>query len=454
MNSRRTFLKNSGILAAGMGLPHLFTEEIAATPAFSTKKVAPSDRVNLGIIGVNMGGDDLRGALSANTFAHCIAVCDVNRQRRAERVAIFKQNHPNQTQQITEYDDFRKLLENKDVDGVICAAPDHWHAYIFNEVLKSGKAAYTEKPIANSIDECNKMIGWQNKHKRVVTTGLWQINQPYFMKAFEILKTGVLGDVYKVHAFLCQGTGPRATVENTPAPDYLDYEMWLGPAPARPHNPTRVSSWRTFWDYGGGQQTDWGVHWLDSAFDGLKALGMNDRTFPKSIYSVAYRHPQSFNETPSCQTTIYEYEKFHVLWDIQVANLYGCNQGVAWIGSNATLVCNREGLQLIPQRSSRPAANATPIEPIDEPIPRKYEDGIPAHTVNWLECIRNNNIQTSSPIEKGVFASILAHAGNISFRTGMKVTYDHETKRFVNNPAADAYRRPVYRKPWDSMWNE
>ena len=451
MNSRRTFLKNSGILAAGMGLSHLFTEEMTAAPIIQ-KKVAPSDRVNLGVVGVGMGCDDLRDALSANNFAHCIAVCDVNKNRRATQVANLKTNFPNQTQQLKEYDDFRELLANKDIDGVILAAPDHWHAYMFNEALKAGKAIYTEKPIANSIDECNKMVEWQNKYKRVVTTGLWQVNQPYFMKAFEILKTGVLGDVYKVHAFLCNGTAPRASTPDAPVPDYLDYEMWLGPAPSRPYNSGRVGNWRSFWDYGGGQQTDWGVHWLDSAFDGLKVLGLTDgKTFPKSVFSVAYRHPQSFNETPPCQTSIFEFEKFHVVWEQQVARLYGCDQGVAWIGNNATLVCNREGIQLIPERPARDATNT--IEAIDTPIPRKYESGIPAHTVNWLNCIRNNNIQTSCPIEKGVFATILAHSANVSYRTGLKVAYDHETKRFVNNPAADAYLRPVYRKPWDSIWS-
>ena len=453
MNSRRAFLKNSGILAAGMGFSQFFTEELRATPDINHERVAPSDRVNLGVIGLNMGCSDLRGALAANAFAHCIAMCDVNKNRIASQVETFKKDFPNQTQQIQQYDDFRKMLENKDIDGVIMAAPDHWHAYIFNEVLKSGKSIYTEKPIANSIDECNKMVEWQSKHRRVVTTGLWQVNQPYFLRAFEILKTGVLGDVYKVHAFLCNGTNPRAEVADDPVPDYLDYEMWLGPAPKRPYNSTHVSGWRSFWDYGGGQQTDWGVHWLDSAFDGLKILGMNDRTvFPKSVFSVAYKHPQSFNETPPCQTTIFEFEKFHVVWEQQVTRLYGCDQGVAWIGNNATLVCNREGIQLIPERGR--GGTPSTIEPIDTTIPRKYEDGIPAHMVNWLACIRANNIQTSSPIEKGVYATILAHSANISYRTGLKVTYDRETKRFVNNLTADAYLRPLYRKPWDRMWSE
>ena len=359
----------------------------------------------------------------------------------------FKKRFPDQTNQVREYDDFRKMLENKDLDGVIIATPDFWHAYVFAEALKAGKAVYVEKPVANSIAECNKMMELQARYKKVITTGLWQTSLRYFRAANEILKTGVLGDVYKVQVFLCNSTNPRAAVADEPAPPYLDYEMWLGPAPARPYNSARVRGWRGYWDYGGGQQTDWGVHWIDSAFDGLDILGINHRTYPKSVFSVAYKHPQSFNETPSCQSTFFEYENFHIEWAQQVANLYNRNQGVVWIGSRATLVCNRTGYQLIPERGRD--GNLTDSA---ELVGKAEDGGVEAHTANWIECIRNNNIQTACPVEKGAFATILAHAANISFRTGTKVIFDPQTQKFVNNPAADSYLKPAYRKPWDSFW--
>ena len=435
--------------AAGFGISHLFTEELAANPAVKRTSAA-SDRVNIGVIGVGMGIQDIRGTMLANNFAHLTAVCDVDKNRRASAVESYKKEFPELTKNIKEYDDFRKMLENKDIDAVIIASPDHWHAYMFNEVLKSGKAIYTEKPIANSIAECNKMVEFQAKHRRVVTTGLWQTSQAYFVRASEILKTGVLGDVFKVQIWLCNGTNARPTVADEAVPDHLDYEMWLGPAPSRPYNSARVRGWRSFWDYGGGQQTDWGVHWIDSALDGLKVLGLSNGTvYPKSVFSVAYKHPESFNETPPCQSTIFQFDKFHIEWAQQVAHLYGVDQGVAWIGSNATLVCNREGIQLIPGRDRE--GNPT-SEAIDTPIPRKYVNGIPAHATNWLECIKNNNIQTNSTIEKGVFATNLAHMANISYLTGTAVTYDPATQKFVNNAAADAYLKKEYRKPWDSMW--
>ena len=434
------------MVAASLGLSHFFIEELTAAPLIQ-KKPAASDRVNVGVIGVGMGCRDLSGTME-DPNVHCIAICDVDRNRMAAQVEDFKKRFPNQTKQLREYDDFRKMLENKDLDGVIIATPDHWHTYIFSEALKAGKAIYVEKPVANSIAECNKMIELQSKFKSVITCGLWQTSQRYFRAANEILKTGILGDVYKVQVFLCNTTNPRPAVPDEAVPAYLDYEMWLGPAPTRPYSSGRVRNWRSFWDYGGGQQTDWGVHWIDSAFDGLKILGLNDRTYPKSIFSVAYKHPNSFNETPSCQTTIFEYEKFHIEWAQQVANLYNRDQGVVWIGNKATLVCNRSGYQLIPEKS-RDGNLTDSAELIG-----KFEDGgIDAHTANWIDCIRSKNIQTNCPVEKGAFATILAHAANISFRTGTKVVYDPKTQKFVNNPAADAFLKPVYRKPWDNLWS-
>jgi len=448
MNSRRTFLKNSGMVAASLGLSHFFTEESIAAPVVK-KKTSASDRINLGAVGVGpMGRRNLAACLEND--AHCIATCDVDKERMSAQVEEFQKRFPDQTKQMKEYSDFRKLLENKDIDGVLICTPDHWHAYVFAEALKAGKAVYVEKPVANSIAESNKMMELQAKYKSVISTGLWQTSQRYFVMANEILKTGVLGDVYKVQLYLCENAGMgRALADEAVPPPQLDYEMWLGPAPARPYNTARVRNWRGYWDYGGGVQSDWGVHTVDSAFDGLKALGMSDRTYPKSIFSVAYKHPRVIRETPTCQTTIWEYENFHIEWALQVAHLYNRWQGVVFIGSRATLVCHREGYKLIPEggRDGR-----TITADAAELVGRSEDMGVENHTANWLECIRAKNIQTNSPIEKGAFATIMCHAANISYHTGAKLTYDPKTQKFVNNAAADAFLKPAYRKPWDNLW--
>ena len=254
MSTRRGFFKNSGMVAAGLGLSHLFTGELTAAVPEVKKKYAASDRVNIGCIGIRMGWENLNETLPANPEAQFTAVCDVNTDRMTSQVARLKKDFPEQTKQVKEYTDFRRMLENKDIDAVMICTPDHWHAYMFNEVLKAGKAIYIEKPIAKTIAECNKMMELQNRYKQVVITGLWHVNQPYFVQAFEILKSGVLGDVFKVHCFVTTSTNPRPFVADEPAPDYLDYEMFLGPAPVRPYNSVRYGTWRHFWDYGGGLQ--------------------------------------------------------------------------------------------------------------------------------------------------------------------------------------------------------
>jgi predicted dehydrogenase len=440
-SNRREFLKNSSALAAGLGFSSIISSKAMADIAGTD----PGSRVNIAVIGVGMGCRDLQGALTDNPWVHCIAMCDVNSVRLEEQAARFKKDFPAQTSNIQLYSDFRKLLENKDIDGVIIATPDHWHTFVFAEALKAGKAVYVEKPVANSIEECHVLMDLQKKYKRVVTTGLWQTSQKYFVGANEILKTGVLGDVYKVQLWLSQGTDPRPKVEDSPAPTTLDYDMWLGPAPDRPYNPYRVKSWRSFWHYGGGQQTDWGVHWIDSAFDGLKALGLNNREYPKAVFSTAYKDPKTFNETPSCQTTIFQYDHFHIEWAQQVAYLYNRNQGVAWIGSKATLVCNRDGYELIPQLDRN---NETSVEPVK--VVGKFEEGgIEAHATNWCKCIRENSMETNSPVEKGAFATILAHIANISYRSGTRIVYDPIKRKFVDNSVAEAYINAKYRSPWN-----
>jgi predicted dehydrogenase len=440
MTTRRNFLKNAGAWAAGLGAAAVLPPDATAS---ASKSAAPSDRVNLAVIGLGMGCADLNGALQ-NEWVHCLAMCDVNRERLESQAADFRKRYAGQTANMKLYKDFRDVLNNKDVDGVIIATPDHWHTCIFGEALKAGKAVYVEKPVANSIAECNLLIDLQKKYKSVVQTGLWQTSQRYFLGAAEILKTGVLGDVYKVHIFLCQSSNPREATKDAPVPETLDYDMWLGPAPQRPYNPGRVRGWRGFWDYGGGQQTDWGVHWIDSAFDGLAALGLNARTYPKAVFSTACKHPDSFNETPSVQTTLFSYENFHVEWSQQVAHLYNRNQGVAWIGSKGTLVCNRDGYELIPEngRDGEPLAQNFQLKG-----PFEYR-GIIDHTANWAECIRSGSLATNSPVEKGAFATILAHSANISFRTGTKVVYDPASRKFTGNPEADKYLQPLYRSPW------
>ena len=380
--------------------------------------------------------------LEADKSVHCIAMCDVDQLRLEERSKELKDRHPENAGQIKLYTDFRKLLQNKDIDGVIISTPDHWHTYIFAEACKAGKAVYVEKPVGKTIADCDLMVDLQRKHNNVVTTGLWQISLEYFNEAFDILKSGVLGDVFKVHAWITGPTDPSIySSDAQEVPETLDYKMWLGPAPMHPYAKERVGNWRHYWDYGGGRQTDW-VHYLDSALDGIAALG-HKRTFPKSVYSVGYKHPETMREVPSVQTSVFQFENLHIVWEHSAIGLYNRTDGVAWIGSKGTLVCNRRGYELIPakDRGGNPLSEAVIRK---GPYANQYN-----HMANWADCIRDNNPKTNSPIEKGSYATVLANIANISHLLGgQSLEYLPDQQRFRNNPDADKRVFPEYQNDW------
>ena len=432
--NRRSFIKKSTSALAGIGL-------YTSMPISYASK-APSDRVNIGVIGLGFGATNMRIMMEANAFVHCIAMCDVDQIKLEERASALKGKFPLNAGQIKLYNDFRKLIENKDIDGVIIATPDHWHAYVYAEAIKAGKAVYVEKPVGKTVAECNLMVDLQRKYNNVVTTGLWQISVDYFTEAFDILRSGELGDVYKAHAWITGGTDPVIySTDPEKSPETLDYKMWLGPAPSRPYVQDRVRSWRHYWDYGGGRQTDW-VHYLDSALDGIAALGYG-RTYPKSVYSVGYKHPETMREVPSLQTSVFQFEDYHIVWEHQVSPLYNRGDGVAWIGSNGTLVCNRRGYEIFPanDRDGQPKIEA------------KKKQGSYAnqynHMINWANCIRNKDIKTNSPIDKGSYASALANIANISYRIGGRsLEYLPAEQKFHNNSEADSYIFPDYKNNW------
>jgi predicted dehydrogenase len=442
--SRRSFIKKSAIAMAGAGLYSTMPYPLYGAspgPGRKNNSNSPANRLNIGVIGAGFGVVNMRSMIEGDGSVHCTGLCDVNRIRLEERAGDLRKRFPENTPRMKLYPDFRNMLEDKDIDGVIIATPDHWHTYMYAEACKAGKAVFIEKPTGHTIEDCHLMVDLQRKHNNVVTTGLWQISLEYFTQAFDILRSGVLGDVYKAHAWITGGTDPVTFVDSPEGiPEGFDYKMWLGPAPERPYVSERVRRWSRFWDYGGGQQTNW-VHYLDSAFDGLAALGYR-RTYPGSVYSVGYRHPETMYEVPAVQTSVFQFDDYHVVWEHQASNLYNRGDGVAWIGSNGTLVCNRTGYEVIPRMSGG--------EPVIEPVKVQGPYGNQFnHMIDWGECIRNNNPDTNGNIEKGCYATLLATIANISYKTGSRsLEYLPGKRRFRDNREADSYIASNYHNKW------
>jgi predicted dehydrogenase len=434
---RRKFIRKSAAVAAGTGiLPMMPGTAQAASRIFGA-----NDRVTVGVIGVNgMGMADLRTFLKQEGV-ECAAMCDVDRnvlEKRAAEASELQGKNPDL------YGDYRKLIARKDIDVVIIGTPDHWHCLPMVEACKAGKDVYVEKPLANSIQECNIMEKAARRYDRVVQVGQWQRSDPHWQQAVDFVRSGKLGKIRTVKVWAYQGwMGVNLPVlPDEPAPEGVDYDFWLGPAPKRPFNRHRFHfSFRWFWDYAGGLMTDWGVHLLDYGL-----YGMNEYV-PNSVMSSGgkYAYPDDAKETPDTQYAIYEFDGFGLVWESAIGisgGSYGRDHGVAYLGENGTLVVDRRGWEVIPDRTR----DEERMEGVPR-TPREGSSGLDLHVQNFLECIRTRE-KPNADVEIGAHIARFAHLGNIAFRTGRKVYWDGEEGRFINDDKANEMLKASYRAPW------
>jgi predicted dehydrogenase len=430
MTSRRTFLKNSGATLTGIGLISSLSGTMASCSA--------SDKVNVGLVGCNgMGFADLSTFLKFPQV-ECIALCDVDENVLNKRAAEVEKI---QGKKAVLYRDWRKLIENKDVDVVIVGTPDHWHCLIMVAACQAGKDVYCEKPLGNSIEECNLMVKAAQKYKSVVQVGQWQRSDSLWQSAVEFIRSGKLGKIRLVRVFIYRGENSSIPVlADETIPSGVDYDMWLGPATSRPFNRNRFhSEWRWFWDYGGGLMTDWGVHLLDYAL-----LGM-DVTTPKSIMAMGgkYGYPNDASETPDSLQTIYEFDGFNVMWDHANGindGGYGRSHGLGFVGENGTLVVDRQGWEVIPENVN----NVKRMEAV--PLIKGKGDGLSNHVKNFLECRLSRNPNTNASIEIAAHIAKFSQLGNIAYRSGKKLVWNGT--KFTNDEETNKYLIPSYREPW------
>jgi predicted dehydrogenase len=340
-----------------------------------------------------------------------------------KRVAELKESNIN----VTTYGDYRKLLENKDIDAVIIGTPDHWHCLQMTEACAAGKDVYVEKPVGNSIAECAAMIGAQKKYNRVVQGGQWQRSMPHFVDALNYLKTGQIGQIRTVKAWAYMGWMKDIPAKpDSPVPPGVNYDMWLGPAPKRPFNENRFHfNFRWFWDYAGGLMTDWGVHLIDYVL-----LGMN-APLPKSVYASGgkYAYPNGGNETPDTLATVYDFGNFTMLWEhaqgISNGN-YHRDHGIAYIGNNGTLVLDRNGWEVI---ADEKRMETLPFQP-------NKGSGLDAHTQNFIDVVKSRKMENlACPIQAGAHVANVCQMGNISYKTGKIVHWDGAKAKFQEEEA-------------------
>ncbi|MCG2589420.1 Gfo/Idh/MocA family oxidoreductase [Rhodohalobacter sulfatireducens] len=429
--TRRQFIKTSGSAIAGASL--------APLAGLKNLTVAPSDTVNVALIGCrSMGFGDLTNAINVEGV-NCIGLCDVDQNVLEDRAADVEQM-TGSTPQL--YGDYRKLLENPDLDAVIIGTPDHWHCLQTVHALEAGKHVYVEKPLANNIAEINVMKKAANYYGHVVQVGQQQRSGAHWQHVVDLVQSGHLGKIRQVDLWGNFGYGVGANpVEDSPVPEGVDYDMWLGPAPDRAFNQNRYhGSWRFFWHYGGGVQTDWGVHLLDIALWAMEIDGM-----PHSVHSIGgiFSGMDRAIEMADTQTTTYAFDDFNMEWK-HTGGLemgpYNRHYGIAFVGNKGTLVVNRDSWEIIPVEGED---DQPLVERVSEQGDSSYHD---IHAKNFIESIRGNETE-AAPIEAGHLAAMYAHLGNLSYQTGDTLKF-YNTGQLVDESKYMDIIKPDYRNPW------
>ena len=433
--SRRTFLTGAALAAA------------SSNAASAARVIGANDRIRVGLIGCGgMGRGDLRDFLKAGK-TEAVALCDVDKSQIAKtqkEVADPAGGKPELTTQ-----DLRRVLDRDDIDAVIVATPDHWHALPTVEACKAGKDVYVEKPLAITVWEGRQMVTAARKHDRVVQMGTQQRSGSAYRAAKEYVDSGQLGKVRLVRCWAyLDWKGETPHEPDGPAPGGVDYDMWLGPAPKRPFNPNRFHfTFRWFWEYSGGLMTDWGAHMIDIAiwYMGIKA--------PSSAMSVGgkFAYPKDAMLTPDTQQVLWEFPEFSMIWEHALGvgrGPYDREHGVALHGENGILVIDRSGWEVYPEtdRIERPRKYKMAGKPRENV--GAGDDMHLAHVENFLDCMRSRKTPASD-VEIGHDSMIACHLGNAAVRTGRRVYWDVEKEQVVDDPEAAGYMyKREYRKPW------
>lgn len=435
--NRRNFLQKSALSAAGLSLSPLFGSAHGAIFG----QTAPSNKVKVALIGCrSMGFSNLSNFLKYPEV-ECVALCDIDDEWLNKRAADVEKSTGKKVPHL--YKDWRKVIDNKDIDAVIIGTPDHWHCLPTIYACQAGKDVYVEKPLSNTIEECNLMEKAARKYNRVVQVGQWQRSDPHWDEAANFLKAGNIGRIRTVKVWAYQDGKPTLPiVADSPVPAGVDYDMWLGPAPKRPFNIYRFHyNFRFFWDYAGGLMSDWGVHLLDYALEGMNA------DLPTRVCSGGgkFAYPDDAMETPDTLMATYAYKDFNIIWDHACGINHGPfdkKEGLAFFGENGTLVLTRAGWEVLPVIAGKEAR-------MEAVAFKKGEGkGLYNHVGNFLSCIKSRELPHAD-IAIGARVAKMSHLANISCRLQREVRWDDANSVFIGDNEATALSKAYYRAPWE-----
>jgi predicted dehydrogenase len=427
---------------------HFLLGSLAAAGGVSARtRAAAGETVTLGFMGVRGRGHDLIRTFAKRPDVEIAYLADVDARQlpeRASEVQSLKGKTPRTVQ------DVRRVLDDRSVDALVIATPDHWHALGTIWACQAGKDVYVEKPTSHSIWESRQMVAAARKHQRIVQVGAQNRSAPYVAAARDYLRSGKLGEVHFVKVF---NSKPRSTIgklPDGPVPAGVDYDMWLGPAPSRPFNENHFhDAWHWFWNYSGGDLINDGVHQLDMA---RWCIG---RTYPRSVSSTGGIHFfKDAQETPDTHVVCWDYDGLtmafeQTLWSPYQQktpfNLRDRDVLPKWpfSGTRIEIYGSKQWMMLGRHGDGWQVFDGD-FRAVAHHYGRQAND---LHAANFIQCIKDRK-RPNADIEELHYSTLLCHYGNIAYRLGRKLAIDPRTEGFVGDAEADALVKRTYRKPW------
>jgi predicted dehydrogenase len=397
----------------------------------SRAKAAANDRVHVCIIGVRGRGSGLGTNFAGLADVQVTHICDVNEpllDAYGRQIAEVQKKAPVAIQ------DLRRVLDDKSVDAIVVATPDHWHALATIWGCQAGKHVYVEKPISNNVFEGRQMIAAARRYDRVVQVGTQSRSAPHYQEIVELLRAGRIGQVRMAKAWNSQLRRRVDAVPDSPVPSGLDWNIWQGPAPERAFNANRYTyGWRWMWDYGTGDMGNDGVHDLDIARWGL---GVD---YPTEVTCSADKlvFAGDLQETPDTQVVTFKFSEPNALlvyeqrlWSPYVQE--GYENGVAFYGTDGYILAGRQGWKLVEKRNQ-------------VAIDKKVQFSDLPHLTNFIATIKNGG-KPNCDIQEGYKSTLLAHLGNLAYRVGRPLKFNPTLQECVDDPEANALLKRPGRK--------
>ena len=428
---RRQFLRSTAAVAAGVAAIQAAEGPARADEPESrdAKKAGPNDVVRMAVLGVRSRGNEHVDGLSKLPDVRLTTICDVDPSVTDKAKNILTERYGKAPKYVQ---DLRRVLDDKEIDAVSIALPNHWHALATIWAIQAGKDVYVEKPVSHNVSEGRRMVEFARKYGKIVQTGTQCRSHSGIQGAMDFLHSGKLGKLYMAKGLCYKPRGSIGIKPDAPVPAGVDYNLWLGPAPERPFNPNRFHyNWHWFWDYGNGDLGNQGIHQMD-----LARWGLNKNEFPKTVMASGGRYGYvDDGQTPNTELVAFEFDDVELQFEVR--GLYTNDEARVKVGD---IFYGSEGVLAINSYTDW----YTLLGPKGEPGPKGSGGG--NHWANFIGAVKSRDAsKLNAGIEQGHLSSAYCHLGNIAYRLGRKLHINPSSESFLNDTEADAMLTREYR---------